>query len=107
MTWLILDYGCFLPQDMAATNQAQLTKPWNPSKLFQFLTNGYLEATQIAANGNLPILDAELINYGIVTLKQTGTLEKYINKWNDLQQAACNTWVQFDQFFEQKILKHQ
>jgi hypothetical protein len=106
ITWLIDNYGKLLPQDLT-NNRLKLNEPYSAADPFQLLVERFQEAYQIAADGNLPISDADLINSGIVALEKTGTLDKLIDKWNDLPQADRSTWIQFKNFFTPKILEYQ
>lgn len=106
LNWLITNYGRLLPQELAE-NRLQITKTWTISEPFQVLIDRFQEAAQVAADGELPISDGDLINAGLVALTNTGVLERYIEKWNDLAAPDRATWIQFTTFFQPHIMQYQ
>jgi hypothetical protein len=104
---LIETYGYILPQELQV-NQAQLTKPYDATnEPLQVLIDRFEEARIFADDGNLPITDGTLINAGIVALKNTGVVERYIDQWTDKPGPERETWLQFKEHFLPRVLEYQ
>ena len=71
------------------------------------MVDRFRECAQVARDGNIPITDIELITNGLVAIEKTGTLDRIVDKWNDLPAADRTTWIQFVDFFTPRILEHQ
>jgi hypothetical protein len=84
------NYGHILPQELEQ-NREQLAKPYDAtSEPLQILFDRFEEATIFVLDGGLSITDAQLINSGIVSLANTGVLERFIDQWNDkTPQGSC------------------
>ena len=107
LTLLIRTYGHILPQELER-NYAQLAKPYDATgEPFQVLIERFDEARTFAADGQLPISDAQVINSGIVALKNTGVLDRHIDIWTDKPPADRSTWTQFQTFFQPRIVEYQ
>ena len=104
---LINTYGYILPQELER-NYEQLAKAYDATgEPFQILIKRFEDARTFAQDGNLPITDAQLINSGIVALKHTGVLERFIDQWMDKDVGNRNTWLQFKQHFQPRVLEYQ
>jgi hypothetical protein len=104
---LITSYGYILPQELEA-NYAQLSKPYDATQEpLQLLIERFEEATTFASDGQLPIAEGQLINSGIVALKNTGVLERFIDQWTDKPRADRSTWLQFKDHFQPRVLEYQ
>ena len=104
---LINTYGYILPQELER-NYEQLAKPYDATgEPFQILIKQFEDARTYAQDGNLPITDAQLINSGLVALKNTGVLDRFIDQWTDKIPADRNTWLQFKQHFQPRVLEYQ
>ena len=104
---LIKTYGYILPQELER-NYAQLAKPYDATnEPLQILIERFEEAQIFANDGQIPITDAQLINSGIVALKNTGVLDRFIDLWNDKAQADRSTWLQFKAHFQPRVLEYQ
>ena len=104
---LITTYGYIMPQELES-NYAQLAKPYDAtSEPFQILIERFEEARIFADDGQLPITDGQLINSGIVALKNTGVLDRFIDMWNDKPRADRDTWLQFKTHFQPRVLEYQ
>jgi hypothetical protein len=89
-------------------NYEQLAKPYDATgEPFQVLIKRFEDARTFAQDGNLPITDAQLINSGLVALKNTGVLDRFIDQWTDKPHNNRTTWLQFKQHFQPKILEYQ
>ena len=107
LTLLIQTYGHILPQELER-NYAQLAKPYDATgEPFQVLIERFDEARIFAADGQLPISDAQVINSGIVALKNTGVLDRHIDIWTDKPSADRSTWIQFQTFFQPRNVEYQ
>ena len=107
ITKLIDTYGYILPQELAR-NYEQLNKPYDATQEpFQILIERFEDARTYANDGNLPITDAQLINSGLVALKNTGVLERFIDQWTDKPIPDRSTWLQFKQHFQPRVLEYQ
>jgi len=51
--------------------------------------------------------DATLINAGLVALINTGVLNRFVNMWKDKPLIQRNTWLQFKDHFQPRILEYQ
>jgi hypothetical protein len=104
---LLETYGYILPHELQR-NQEQLNKPYDAtSEPLQILIDRYEEARTFANDGKLPITDGILINAGIVTLKNTGVLERFIDQWTDKPANDRSTWLQFKEHFLPRVLEYQ
>jgi hypothetical protein len=97
-----------MPQELEV-NYAQLAKPYDAThEPFQILIEQYEEARIFAEDGQLPITtDGQLINSGTVALKNTGVLDRFIDLWNNKPRANRDTWLQFKEHFQNRILEYQ
>ena len=93
---------------MLEQNYAQLAKKLlhdATGEPFQVLIERFDEAQHtFAANRQLPISDAQVINSGIIALKNTGVLDQHIDIWTDKPLADRSTWIQFQTFFHQPLI---
>jgi hypothetical protein len=104
---LIASYGYILPQELEA-NYAQLSMPYDATQEpLQILIERFEEARTFASDGQLPIAEGQMINSGIVALKNTGVLERFIDQWNDKPRADRSTWLQFKEHFQPRVLEYQ
>ena len=104
---LIDAYGHILPHELER-NYGQLAKPYDATQEpLQILIERFEDARIYAADGNLPITDAQLINSGVVALKNTGVLDRFIDQWTDKPNADRSTWLQFKQHFQPRVLEYQ
>lgn len=104
---LIDAYGHILPHELER-NYAQLAKPYDATQEpLQILIERFEDARTYAADGNLPITDAQLINSGLVALKNTGVLDRFVDQWTDKPVANRSTWLQFKQHFQPRVLEYQ
>ena len=104
---LIASYGYILPQELER-NYEQLAKPYDAtSEPLQVLIERFENTRTFANDGNLPITDAQLINSGVVALKNTGVLDRYIDQWTDKPMAERHTWLQFKNHFQPRVLEYQ
>ena len=107
ITKLIDTYGYILPQELEH-NYELLAKPYDATQEpFQVLIERFEDARTYASDGNLPITDAQLINSGLVALKNTGVFKRFIDQWTDKPMADRSTWLQFKQHFQPRILEYQ
>jgi len=104
---LIASYGYILPQELEA-NYAQLSRSYDATQEpLQVLIERFEEARTFASDGQLPIAEGQMINSGIVALKNTGVLERFIDQWNDKPRADRSTWLQFKAHFQPRVLEYQ
>ena len=104
---LITAYGYILPQELER-NYNQLAKPYDATnEPLQIMIERFEEAQIFANDGQLPITDAQLINSGIVALKNTGVLDRFIDIWNDKPRNDRSTWLQFKAHFQPRVLEYQ
>ncbi len=104
---LMTNYGHILPHELEGNREA-LSKPYDATgEPFQVLIDRFEEARTFAQDGQLPITDAQLVNSGIVVLTNTGTLDRFIDQWNDKAPADRATWLQFKTHFQPRVLAYQ
>lgn len=104
---LMTNYGNILPHELER-NYMQLNTPYDATaEPFQVLLGRYDSARTFAQDGNLPISDAQLINSGLVALKNTGVLDRFIDLWTDKPPANRATWLQFKEHFQPRVLEYQ
>jgi hypothetical protein len=95
LAWIMQNYGAIMPQELT-DNHRKLDASYNPTnKPFQVLTSRVQQTREFAADGGLPISDAEAINALLTVLEASGIVERAVETWKQTPVAYRTTWQQF------------